>query len=271
MKKFSAVFAALVLVLSLTACGSEEVSDFQRDKMTVAEQKTLELVLPTLTSGLMNDTVNDSTFSEYTNEDLELQVGTYYQFDVDGYGFRTAASSFSKAYAEMGSVDLTRADVFGTPETKVSGTQIIVSVPVQGTLRSATAELIYSNDMTLKLESAAMNVDYTFGEKMGKAGLNTLIGLFTVFMVLILISLLISLFGFIPKIQANKAAKKAQKNAAEQGIDNAVEQIVRQETAVEEVADDSELVAVIAAAIAAFEGNAVTDGVVIRSIKKIKR
>ena len=40
---------------------------------------------------------------------------------------------------------------------------------------------------------------------------------------------------------------------------------------IEELADDTELVAVIAAAIAAFEGKQSTDGFVVRSIRKARR
>ena len=43
------------------------------------------------------------------------------------------------------------------------------------------------------------------------------------------------------------------------------------EPAVEDVTDDGELVAVIAAAIAASEGKTSTDGFVVRSIRKINR
>ena len=102
---------------------------------------------------------------------------------------------------------------------------------------------------------------------MTKAALNTLIGMGTVFVMLIMISLIISLFNFIPKIQAafsKKGKKEETKNA---GIDNAVTQIAAQEEA---EADDTELVAVIAAAIAASEGAASTDGFVVRSIRKVR-
>ncbi|MBR6302761.1 MAG: OadG family protein [Lachnospiraceae bacterium] len=103
---------------------------------------------------------------------------------------------------------------------------------------------------------------------MSKAGLNTLLGMGTVFIVLILISLLISVFGVIPKIQKaqaekKKAAKEA-KSANEVGIENAVNQIIASESA----EDDTELVAVIAAAIAAYEGSGSTDGYVVRSIRR---
>ena len=89
-------------------------------------------------------------------------------------------------------------------------------------------------------------------------------GMGTVFVVLILISLIISCFNFIPKIQA-AFSKKGKK--AEASVDNAVAQIVENE-AVQE--DDFELVAVIAAAIAASEGAASSDGYVVRSIRRIR-
>ena len=121
-----------------------------------------------------------------------------------------------------------------------------------------------SSDLTM--ESAAMNPSSTVGELMANAGLNTLIGMGTVFAVLILISLIISAFKVIPKIQESRAKKNAPKEEPA-GIDNAVSRIVEQEV-VEEEADDLELVAVIAAAIAASEGAVTTDGFVVRSVRK---
>ena len=100
---------------------------------------------------------------------------------------------------------------------------------------------------------------------MTKAGLNTLMGMGTVFAVLILIAVLISCFNFIPKIQA-AFSKKDKK--AEVAADNAVAQIVENEAVQEE--DDLELIAVIAAAIAASEGASSTDGYVVRSIRRIR-
>ncbi len=137
---------------------------------------------------------------------------------------------------------------------------------VTGEKKSATAEVIFSNDMFMKLESAALNPKSTVGELMGKAGLNTLIGMGTVFAVLILISVIISCFKLISKVQERKDRKKEPAKEAT-GVDNAVTQIAVQEEAVEET-DDLELVAVIAAAIAASQGAASTDGLVVRSVRR---
>ena len=152
-------------------------------------------------------------------------------------------------------------------EVTIDGNQIVVEVAVTGEKKNATAEVIFSNDMFMELQSAALNPTSTVGELMANAGLNTLIGMGTVFAVLILISLIISCFKVIPKIQENAARKKAaQKEVA--GVDNAVTQIVEQETVEEAEEDDCELVAVIAAAIAASEGAVTTDGFVVRSIRR---
>lgn len=106
------------------------------------------------------------------------------------------------------------------------------------------------------------------GEKMTVAALNTVIGMGTVFVVLIIIIGVISLFRFIPMIQDRFAHKKAQTGQESNG--GAATQIVdiQEDT---DVSDDLELVAVIAAAIAASEGAASTDGFVVRSIRKVNR
>ena len=121
--------------------------------------------------------------------------------------------------------------------------------------------------MFWKMQSAALNPESGMGELMGKAALNTLIGMGTVFCVLILISFIISCFKIISKVQDNAAKKKAAKENSAAGVENAVAQIVEQEAVVEET-DDLELVAVIAAAVAACQGAASTEGFVVRSIRR---
>jgi len=101
----------------------------------------------------------------------------------------------------------------------------------------------------------------TLGEKMANAGLNTLMGMGVVFLVLILISFIIYLFtvfGDLGKKAAEKKASKIKKNEPEKV----------EEPVVEEYVDDTELVAVIAAAIASYEGTS-ADGVIVRSIRKV--
>lgn len=104
--------------------------------------------------------------------------------------------------------------------------------------------------------------DETMGEKLISAGVNTLVGMGVVFAVLIFISLLISCFAFIPKITdavQNRKNKKQDVQVPEVSYDN--------ENIVENVEDNTELIAVIAAAIAASEQTS-TDSFVVRSIRR---
>lgn len=100
------------------------------------------------------------------------------------------------------------------------------------------------------------------GSMMGKAALNTVIGMGTVFIVLTLIIMIISCFSFIPKLQAALGRKKKEEPIAAQTVQTVAVQAAED---VDET-DDLELVAVIAAAIAACEGAASADGFVVRSI-----
>lgn len=98
-------------------------------------------------------------------------------------------------------------------------------------------------------------------EVMSKALMNTAMGISIVFIVLIMISLIISLFQLIPKIQEAFSKKSNPADEVKQ---------VKPEVApvVAAKADNSnELIAVIAAAIAASTG-ASTDSFVVRSIKR---
>jgi len=103
---------------------------------------------------------------------------------------------------------------------------------------------------------------------LAQAGLNTLMGMGIVFLSLIFISFIIKLFGFIPKL-AERASKKkeiASSATPQAGINNAVETIAANE---ENLTDDTELVAVITAAIMAAMGSeAPADGLVVRSIRR---
>ena len=125
----------------------------------------------------------------------------------------------------------------------------------------------------------AMILMESMATRLKDAGINTLICICVVFAVLIFISLVISLFSFIPKAEAAAARKKARKiEVAAKAVDNAVSQIETKETEVSEVieepedlTDDLELVAVIAAAIAASQNAVSTDGFVVRSIRKVRR
>lgn len=105
---------------------------------------------------------------------------------------------------------------------------------------------------------------------MPEALVNTILGMGTVFVVLVLISFVIYLLKFIPDL-----LNRSEKKKAEQPVVTPVPKVPpapKTKPVVENKTDDTQLVAVITAAVAAAmesEGTPVpADGLVIRSIKK---
>ena len=108
------------------------------------------------------------------------------------------------------------------------------------------------------------------GEVIQTALLNTVMSIAIVFLALLLISRIIALFVYINKFEAKMKAKNAPQAAAP-----SPEPEPELEPEEEELSDDLELVAVITAAIAAYEEeNGVVvpaDELVVRSIKKVNK
>ncbi len=104
-------------------------------------------------------------------------------------------------------------------------------------------------------------------DAMAEATVNTVIGISVVFLALLFISFVISLFKYINKFEQKLAEKKAAKTAPAPKAEPAP--APKAEAAPE--MDDLELIAVITAAIHAYEeaqGNVVEGDLVVRSIKK---
>ena len=261
MKKFKIVILSVILGLLLCACGKEEqagdVQEVRNQKIsTIASSYAIDII-----SELAQDPEFDALFDQMTYNELAVEVGNM-GLQTDGYALANAIISFKKGFEETGAI-ISK----GEPVLTVNGNEVIVDVEVVCERRYADIEMIFTNDFyNPVMTSAALNARYTMGEKMAKAGLNTVIGMGTVFVMLIIISFIISLFGLF------SGKKKTDKT--EEGINKAVEQIEKNETAElenAELASNAELVAVIAAAIAAYEGSTDTSGFTVRSVRKIKR
>ena len=265
MKKIIALLCSLLCILSLTACSESaddaakkaEAASLDAAKIEQIQQGTFLSILY-----LIDGATEDDTYywlSTYNNEEIEnLFPLESYPYEVDGHGFATALESFRLSKDAVGDI----VEV-GEVTAEIKGRQIIATADVKGSKKDAQVEMIFSNDIFIRLEGGSLNPKASFSELMQKAALNTLIGMGTVFAVLILISIIIACFGFIPKIQAAFAKKEEAPEAPAAPVVAPVapEPVVEEE-------DDTELVAVIAAAIAAYEGSTNTEGFVVRSIRR---
>ncbi|WP_313182667.1 OadG family transporter subunit [Lacrimispora sp.] len=137
------------------------------------------------------------------------------------------------------------------------------SATINAVFEKRNMEFSITTDSKLtKITSVAFVPEYTLGERMEKAVFNTLMGMGTVFIVLIFISWLIGCFRYIGKLE-DKINGKAQEPAPEPIPEVSVPAAEEDE----ELVDDLELVAVITAAIAASEGSS-PSGLVVRSIRR---
>ena len=141
----------IACIFGLTACGSEEVlTEFEQSKLNYAENVAVNGVIPAL-ADFFDDNLAES-FSEYTMDEIAYLVANNYNFNVDGYAFASAIESFHSAAESVGAIQ-----AIGEVKSEIDGNQIIVEVNVTGTGKDAVAELIFSNDMFMMLESAALN------------------------------------------------------------------------------------------------------------------
>ena len=256
----------ITCIFGLTACGSEETQlQRDRDQATKQEAEQRAQYVVYILANLINDKNSQDVLSGRSSEEIEYIIYENFEIRVDGYGFSTAIDSFASAVDSIGDIkDADGMPNFGEIKSEINGNQVIVKVELIGADRNAEAEIIFSNDIFLQLESAALNPESGMGELMTGAALNTVIGMGTVFAVLILISAIISCFKVIPALQKKAADRKAGAVKETKSESPVVQSSVQEEN----TENDLELAAVIAAAIAAYEGSASTDGYVVRSIRR---
>lgn len=238
MKRLSIVCMMLVLALGLTACSKEEAEESTVDSY-VAE------ALETTVQNVM------TTLPELSEEEIQ-------NFLDSGDAFTVAATN----------AWLDNKDELGGFVEIVSSTADYDEEEGKYTLHSdaafeqKNATIAMTFDATGAPTYMTVEVQYTLAEEMGQAGMNTIMGIGIVFLVLLFLSFLISLFKYIGVV-----VEKMNKKPAAPAAAPAPKAAAPVAAASEELVDDKELVAVIAAAIAAYE-NTSTDSFVVRSIRR---
>lgn len=258
MKKLMLVLGMVTCLLGVTACGSSDVITESVIDQGTANNIANEYV------GAINNII--TSYGMTTAEEIVNNSDSFGMTEEEAKVLGDAVENFNTALEDLGTYQGVQSVSYVEEEKLVTVNATIVGSNVRPDGATRTAEVLIELGLPKgELKSMLTNVNYTFGEMMTTAGLNTILGICTVFMVLIILMVLISCFKLINKAETAIANKKAGKTeAGTTSVDNAVAQIA----ANEEVQDDTELIAVIAAAIAASEGAASTDGYVVRSIRR---
>lgn len=265
MKRMLLVLCMAVCFFALSACAS--ASDEAVEPISAEIEQTMS-------DGAKNYL---EAFVGYTDEDLQEQLKQAQK--QKNTVFESAISSWINSKSDLGefgevkSVTVERAD-------EDSYTAVVqASFEKKELTFSLTAEETQSTygGSSLTPTEITFVVNYTTGEKMQKAALNTLMGMGTVFLVLIFISLIISCFKKINQIEASMKAKNAAPEAAPAApapaaapaapaapVKKVREPLPRRSA---NLTNNGELVAVLTAAVAATTG-VPADRIIIRSVTR---
>ena len=235
-----------MLILSLAGCGKSN-EETQYDFVQL--QDVSEFIITTFAQMTEADFDQFDALSEYQLNYTMMQSG----LSIEGEDFLGLISSWEAAENECG-----KYVSHGEYEVEVKSDGVVVSTLAQYEEREAVIAFSFTEKSFI--ESMDVSAKFSMGEILTKAGLNTLLGMGTVFAVLIFLAFLISLMKYIPMILDKLTKKPAPATEAPKAAP-VVEEVVVDET------DDLELIAVITAAIAAQEGTS-TDGFVVRSIRR---
>lgn len=270
MKKRIALMLSIVMTLAmmLTACGTDPTTvDYNGYSYDELEQNLYDNL------GMVSAVSQMCGVFGIESADLkERQNADYYDYLVQNGVSDTqvlAAAEWDAVGEEFGTFidcDENSFTVTKAGNTLTTDLNLIFTAADEST-REVQFEVVYEY-FSMEITGISINPVYSLGEKMSKAGMNTLISISIVFCVLILISLIIYAFNIFPYMEKKKKEKAAAK-AAQSAADALEKYNAPAEYAevTSDETDDTELIAVIAAAIAASEGTSTSDFVV-RSINR---
>ena len=244
-KKISLLLCVLVMALSFVGCSEEKLSKTTKDTL----EQSAEVFIGSFSQMADKDLESFKTVSDFQLN--YIMMSNY--LPVTGENFLAIINSWQAAEAECG-------EYVGHGDYVVEATNDGYEVSTEAEYKNRKATILFVFDEKMNVESMDVSAKFSMGEVLTKAGLNTLLGMGTVFVVLIFLAFLISLMKYIP-ILMNFFEKKDKEAEAKEAVQT--------ETVAEtsELTDDLELIAVITAAIAAQEGTS-TDGFVVRSIRR---
>jgi Na+-transporting methylmalonyl-CoA/oxaloacetate decarboxylase gamma subunit len=262
-KKIALMLSMLMLsAFMLGACGTDpaavDYNGYTYDELYENLDEELQMV-QAVASFLETYEISASDVYDHSNSDIYDYLVYYGVTDemID------AAASWEEVAGEFGTYTAYDEDSFSVNK---AGSTLTTDLTLaftadDGSTRDVTFEVVYEY-YSMEISGISIDPVYSIGEKLSKAGLNTLISISIVFCVLILISLIIYAFNIFPYLENKKKAKAAAAEPKKEVI-SAVP-VQEEQTS---VTDDTELIAVIAAAIAASEGTSTGDFVV-RSINR---
>ncbi len=252
-KKIITLGFTLVMVLSLTSCGSSfnnqsEIYGIKKTEINTQMEGIGKEINSLSTNDIDKYADKFKEAYETATDDNSKNQAKIYKSLFDGYkDSRSSLGNFKK---------------FGDLTIEKSGKTVTCTLYEDFSKRDANLVFVYNIvGERMNLSAITVNPIYSMGELISKAALNVVMGMTVVFVVLILISLMIYALKIIPYLEKRK--KKSENLLDSKTTDN--DQDSDNKTA--DLVNNPEIVAVIIAAIKA-SGEEQTDDFVVRSIKR---
>ena len=252
-----ALLCVMMISVGLTGCGQKTSSEMEAEAQESIQSENLADV-KTYTESLAS-LLKSVTYQQYT-EAVKAGTVSYFSHAFDN-DLTYRWKEFNDAHGAVKDVSVLDAD---KEDEGFSDRIILTGEDGKQMLLTVT----YNKSMTPVSNTIADYSDdskETLGTKLATAGVNTATGLLVVFVILVGLSLIISLFRFVGKAGE---VKPQNKDAAPKAAAPAAAPVRKEASEEVSLADNQELVAVIAAAIAAAEDKP-AEGYVVRSIRRL--
>ena len=169
-KKAVLVSCILALALSMTACAKKE------EPLAIPDNAS------TVASGLISgisqmDDAGIASFQAQDSDKIE-EFFKQYNYTVDGTAFLSGLESWQSAKEEMGGIT-----EVGDPVMTSDKDSIVATIQLKG--KTHNADCVVTMDDSCAITAITVNVDYSLGEDMERAALNTVLGMGSTFIILI--------------------------------------------------------------------------------------
>lgn len=255
-KRIALALCTLMVMLMLGACGTDPTA-VDYNGRSYEELETEAYQNATAAAQLASFYVENGFTEADITADLIEALAVNYGFTEEQIMAGVRWMELTEEYGEFEEV------VEESFSVEKAGNTLTSDITLTFEKRAVDFQVVYTY-YSMEVTGLTLEPIYSMGEKMSKAGMNTVISVSIVFLVLILISLIIAGFNIFPYLEKKKKQEQAPQ---QQRAPQPAPVPVPVPAPAAAVSDDTELVAVIAAAIAADTGMPASDFVV-RSIRR---
>lgn len=242
-----------LVVLMLCACGTDPTT-VDYNGRSYAELESEAYQNASAVAQLASFFEQSAITAEDVTKDLREALAANYGFTDEQIAAGLVWMEAAEKYGAFSDVDEESFRV------EKAGNTLTTDLTLKFETRDVDFQVVYTY-YSMEVTGLTVEPIFSMSEKLSKAGMNTVISITIVFVMLIMISLIIACFRVFPYLEKKKkAAQKPESALPPPAYVPPVPEIVQAE-------DDGELVAVIAAAIAASTGTP-KSGFVVRSIRR---